>query len=287
MSTIHFLHQPDLDNFILVYTMGKVGSAAIARSLEAAGIFCRHLQWLRPETQAFIGKVGQVKPNLIFNALNRLNWARAHCALRNREYAEIIKVITAVRSPIEQILSLCFQSYELYKWQLKKSNRPVNAESFVETILEGVQYFLARPDRKLSELTDELSIGNLYLIHFCWTVHNYLTWFDQELLPFFQSPIIGGQMTGGYQLAGNVMIVKFEEFGSGGEQAIAAYAQRPEFKLLRVNVGADKAHGDLYSEVLQTIKFPRDFVDHLCDSKYVRHFYSEGERRAQKSRWIG
>lgn len=57
MLSGNYLFRPDLDNFVLVYTMGKVGSTAIARSLGQVGIYYRHLQWLRPETQTFIDKV--------------------------------------------------------------------------------------------------------------------------------------------------------------------------------------------------------------------------------------
>jgi hypothetical protein len=53
MLAAEYLHRPDLDNFVLVYTMGKVGSTALARSLHATNIYSRHLQWLRPETQGF------------------------------------------------------------------------------------------------------------------------------------------------------------------------------------------------------------------------------------------
>ena len=100
----YFYHQRDLDNFVLVYTMGKVGSTALVRSLVAVSIVCAHLQWMSPETQAFIEKLGEHEPNSISNARNALNRARAYYTFRNREYAEIVKVITAVRAPIEQIL---------------------------------------------------------------------------------------------------------------------------------------------------------------------------------------
>ncbi len=75
----------------------------------------------------------------------------------------------------------------------------------------------------------------------------------------FPSPILGGQVTNGYQMARNVMILKFEELTKGGERAIAAYAQRPQFKMLKDNVGEDKAYGEIYREVKEDIRFPRAF----------------------------
>ena len=285
MSQSTFFHGPDLDNFVLVYTMGKVGSTAIVRSLQAAGAFCRHLQWLRPETQEFMDRIQilQGKPNSIDGALNRLNQQRAYRALRDGDYARLVKVITAVRTPIELILSHYFHS--LGATEVEESNGRIEAGAIIQDILDGVEHFMKRPDRTVSDLTNELSRENYRIIFFCWIVYNYLTWFDLELLPFFGTPIVEGHLTDGYQLAGNVMIVKFEELGCNGERAIAAYSQKPNFKLLRENVGANKEYGQSYSECLRTIRFPRDFVEYLCGAKYVRHFYSEGERQAQKSRW--
>ena len=283
----YFYHRNDLDNFILVYTMGKVASTALVRSLEAVGVVCRHLQWMRPETEAFIEKFDQDEPNSIFRALNAFNRARAYCAFRNREYAGLVKVITAIRAPIELILSHTLFGFDVIEWYGGVSGKPVNSQSVIEYILEGVQFYLARPNWTLADLTEKISPNNRHLISFHWAVYNYMTWFDRELLPFFPCSILAGQMTNGYQIAKNVMILKFEELGTNGEQTLAAYAQRPQFKMLKDNVGGDKVYGEIYREVLQTIKFPRAFVDHLCDSKYVRHFYSEDERQAQKQRWIG
>lgn len=264
--------------------MGKVGSTAISRSLDSVGIVSRHLQWVTPETQAFMDKVLQVNPNSIPGALNRLNQMRAYNALRDPEYASIIKVVTAIRAPIELILSHYFHSLEEYYRHIDFGT-PIEPGAIIENILKGARHFLKRSNRSISDLTNEFSIETRNLVLFCWTVFNYLHWFDLELLPFFPIPILGGRVTDGYQIGGNVMILRFEDLNMHGEKAIAAYSQRPHFKLLRDNVGADKNYGALYGEVLRTIKFPPAFVDYLCDSKYVRHFYSEKERSAQKERW--
>jgi hypothetical protein len=286
LSHLHdnLFHRPDIDNFALVYTMGKVGSTSVVRSLEAVGIFARHLQWLRPETKAFCDH--WVKPNSIPNAITALNHARAYRALSNPEYAKTVKVITAIRAPIEQILSHYFHALEVGVWAWTTPGKVISAEMVAENVLRGVSHFMSLPHRTLSDLTDECSTGSPDLVMFCWMVYNYLTWFDEELKLFFPIPILDGVMTDGYQIAGNVLIVKFEELTSKGDRAIAAFAQRPQFKLLKENVGTEKPHGKLYNEVLSTIKFPKGFVDFLCDSKYTSHFYSLDERQVQKDRWI-
>ena len=121
---------------------------------------------------------------------------------------------------------------------------------------------------------------------FCWLVHNYVHWFDEEFGPFFQTDILAGKAGQGFQIAGNALILKFEELSTHGERAIAAYSQRPRFKLIRDNVAARKNYGDLYREIIGTLKFPAPFLDHLCNGPYVRHFYSDEEREAIRKKWI-
>jgi hypothetical protein len=81
------------------------------------------------------------------------------------------------------------------------------------------------------------------------------------------------------------LILRFEDFATAAEPIVAAYVQRPQFKLLRENVGADKDYGKLYREVADTIRLPNEFVSRLCDCKYVRHFYSDEERRLMRQKW--
>jgi len=286
MSFPNFFHRSDIDNFILVYTMAKVGSTALVRSLEAVNIFSRHLQWATRETQAFMDRAEAVtdpNPYRLINQVNRINTIRAYRALRDPDYASMIKVITVVRSPVEQILSHYFHS-GVYEKPFKKEGIEINPRNVRARLLEQVEDYLAKPNRSLADLTRELSAASLERIWFSWFVHNHLRWFDEEFRAFFPADILAGTTSEGYQVADNALILRFEELAQL-EHVIGAYAERPQFKLLRDNVGADKAYGDLYREVTATIRFPARFVDHLCDSKYVRHFYSEQERSAMRQKW--
>jgi hypothetical protein len=290
MPSPFFLHRPDLNNFILIYTMGKVASTPLMRSLMAVDIFCRHLHWASVDTQAFFERLEQVTPtgrsHWSFYLENRLNMARGHSALRDAEYASLIKVITAIRAPIEQILSHYFQAFPIFESALQQKNLEVNAANVRDGIRQGVEHYMVNPARTIAELTRDLAEHNCDRIMFCWLVHNYLRWFDEEFRPFFQTDILAGRTSEGFQIAGNALILKFEDLSTHGERAVAAYARRPRFKLLRVNEGAEKSYGDLYREVAGTMKFPAEFVDHLCGSAYVRHFYGDEERRAMRKKWI-
>jgi hypothetical protein len=286
MIGAEFLHRPDLDNFVLVYTMGKVGSTALARSLDATNVFNRHVQWLKPETQQFLDTLWVSDAHDLELFLNRLNVERCRHALKDREYASLIKVITGFRAPVELILSHYFHSFGFFESNLKRQGLEVTAATVRANILDCVASYMGHPALGLAALADRLSQDNCDCIHFHWIVLNYMNWIDFELRPFFPAEISRGFGTRGYVLADNVLILKFEELATKGEAAVRAFVQRPHFKLARANVGADKAGGEIYREVLDTIKFPREFVEHLCDAKYVRLFYSPEERAAMKARWV-
>jgi hypothetical protein len=212
---------------------------------------------------------------------------RSYRALRDTEYASLIKVITVVRSPIEQILSHYFHAIRVFERRLRKHDKQPTAANFCENILENVEYYMSNPDWSMAGLIDEIREGNASPILFSWIVYNNLTWFARELEPFFPAQLLDGKMTDGYQLSGNVLLLKYEDLQNQGQNAIAAYAQRPDFRLLRDNVGADRYLGDVYRDVACTIKFPEAFVDRLCSSKYISHFYSEIERGHMREKWIG
>jgi Putative capsular polysaccharide synthesis protein len=291
MSSSFFLHRPDVENFVLVYTMGKVASMPLMRSLDAVGIYCRHLHWATADTQAFFERLEQVTPtgrsHWNFYVQNRLNMRQGRSALQDAEYASLIKVVTAIRAPIEQILSHYFQALPLFDSALTMKGLEVDAANIRDNVAAGVGHYMANPRRTIADLTRELDENNYDRIMFCWLVHNYLHWFDEEFRSFFHVDILGGQPNNGFQVASNALILKFEELPGHGAAAVAAYAQRPRFKLLRTNTGAQKTYGGLYRDVASTVKFAAGFVDHLCGSAYVRHFYSDEERREMCGRWIG
>jgi Putative capsular polysaccharide synthesis protein len=283
-----YFHRPDIDNFVLVFTMGKVGSTALVRSLEAVNLFTRQLQWATPETQTFMDRSESIKPgtreNRLLNLQTRINTRRACLALRDPDYASMLKVIAVIRNPIEQVLSHYFHA-AIYEKEFELLGIEVTPGNVRAALVEAAEWYMIEPKRTLADLTARLDCDSPELTRFAWLVHNYLYWFDQEFRVFFPEKIIGGQMEDGYQIVGNALILRFEQIATVGERVVATYVQRPHFKMLRDNVGADKSYGELYREVLAMVRFPRAFVDHLCDAPYVRHFYSQAERQAMRDRW--
>lgn len=291
MPPSFFLHRPDLDDFILIYTMGKVGSMSLLRSLQNVNVYCRHLHWTSAGTEAFFDRLERVSPtgatHWNYFVQNRLNIRRLRAVLQDAEYASVIKVVTAIRAPLDQVLSHYFQALPVWEAALRSKKLDVNAANLGALLADSVAFHMAKPDRTLAELTNELDAGNSEHVMFCWLVHNYEHWFEEQFLPFFKVDILGGRMRDGFQIAGNALILKFEELSGRCERVLAAYAQRPRFKLIRENVGLQKSYGELYREIADTVRFPAAFVDRLCNGPYVRHFYSSEECQAMRHRWIG
>jgi hypothetical protein len=215
-----------------------------------------------------------------------MNVERCRFALQDRNYASLIKVITSFRAPVEQILSFYFHTIAFFQRQLRQRGQEVTAATVRANILAGVDFYMRNRTLGIAELTERICEANHDRIQFHWFVLNCRDWLDFELRPFFPAEIPEGFGTKGYVLAGNVLILKFEELATRGEEAVRAYAQRPQFKLMRANVGAEKAGGEVYREVLDTLKFPSEFVDHLHDARYVRLLYTAEERSAMKARWV-
>src|SRR5262249_34003365 len=189
----------------------------------------------------------------------------------DRDYAASIKLITAIRAPVEQILSHYFQGAPTWvsSW-LGKPIAELTASELRNDIVRGVDFYLEAPERTQIELASSATKDNHGYVKFAWLVRNYLAWFDEELCSVVPAQILAGRHQDGWQIADNVLVLKFERLADT-EAVIGTYVQRPQFKLLRENVGADKDYGRLYREVSEALRLPRRVVASLCESKYVRH----------------
>ena len=49
--------------------------------------------------------------------------------------------------------------------------------------------------------------------------------------------------------------------------------------VIKRNLASAKDYGPAYEEVKRRLRMPIDFVTNHCNSKMMRHFYSESERR--------
>lgn len=82
-----------------------------------------------------------------------------------------------------------------------------------------------------------------------------------------------------------LLIIKLEVDDSVKEKAIMEFLCIEDFKLTRSNLDQDKNYAKTYREFLEAIELPETYVEIMCSSEYVRHFYSDTEIEAIRSKW--
>lgn len=241
---------------IIVYQMGKVGSSAVRESLKNQGfssVFHAHLmnpthiQRVRQEYLAHSARApNEWKGRMLYNSIVR-GGKRA-------------KFISLVREPLGRNISAFFQNFKRFT---------------------GTEYDQA------SFMIDELA--DIFIKGYEHTVP--LTWFDWEVKPVlgidvYQHPFPQdkGWLTikkGSFEL----LILKLEIDDSRKERALADFLGVSEFRLVRANVAREKKYAKTYQDFLRSIKLPESYVEIMCNSEYIRHFYSEAEIEAIRARW--
>lgn len=270
---------------ILIYQMGKVGSSSIRNSL----FRCRAMQTglVLMSHEFYPARHRQVSDLAVDpgdsrdaereiaharQAYKRLS-VRQRIGLRFREklYSEMIynnvvrkrkpaKIITLVREPIGNNVSMFFQTFDEYV-DSGRGLADYEIDELVAVFLD--RYVHSRPLIWLdAELRTTLGI-------------------DVYAAPF---PIERGHVTirgGPFEL----LVLKCELSDSEKESAIAGFVGIDDLKLIRSNVTKNKDHGRQYEEFRRRIKLPDSYLDYVYGSKYARFFYSDAERAKFRAHW--
>jgi hypothetical protein len=275
-------HEP-----ILVYQMGKVGSSSIRNSLfrcadpRTSLVLMSHEFFpvrhrdpnridIEPEYRRHV--MQEIEHDK--RVFERLSW-RERLSLRFREkfYSGRIynayvrpggplRVITLVREPVANNISMFFQLFEQYTGTtVEQSTQDIN--TFIQIFLD--RYMHTRP----------------------------LTWFDAELkttlgIDVYRQPFPVDQ---GYDIVsdGNiaVLVLKCELDDSTKAKAIADFLGLDRFELVRSNVASNKTYAEQYTAFKQRIRVPEPLLDEMYESKFARFFYSDDERGRFRAHWSG
>lgn len=271
---------------ILIYQMGRGGSSSLRNSLmrcqapQTTLIFHFHdfipirkmdpdalpiEEAYRPAMREEIQHARRVYAG--FPRQQKVNWFFRENFYAASLYRNVIrrhrraKIITLVREPIGTNISMYFQVLSRYT---------------------GFAY-------------QESQFTTLQLIDIFRSKYNFtrpLTWFDVEMKPaigidVYQYPFSPQE---GYSIiqAGNLelLILKAETPDSLKERVIAEFVGLDRFELLRSNVSDKKKYARQYLEFKNTIRFPASFVDGMYSSRFAKHFYSETELAALRTKWL-
>ena len=65
---------------------------------------------------------------------------------------------------------------------------------------------------------------------------------------------------------------------------IKRYVQLDKLRIIPTNTGGEHGSADVY-ENIKTRKFPKEFLDYLYSSDFVKHLYSETEIQSFYKKW--
>jgi hypothetical protein len=259
---------------ILVYQMGKVGSSAIRNTLLLRGLHpVLHLHTFSPLREKHPEEVdvpSALREPLVreiehardvFSKLG--GWAKLQLTLHERlnerrlrrrllRPGNPLKIITSVREPIAANVSMFFQ---LLPWYI------------------GGRY---APDRVSTD-------GLIRLFFERYSCYRPLIWFDEEMkyetgVDIYQHAFPRDRGSLAFRDGSvEVLVLKTETDDAVKEEALSEFLGIEDVRLVKSNVGAQKAYAQQYSEFKERIRFSEDFFRTMYESRYARHFYDDAE----------
>ena len=251
---------------VLVYQMGKVGSASVMRELEAEGRPAFHVHTLAPDEVARAGALhrrayGRCRVNYTWY-IGRALSQRIHAARLDRRFP----VITLVRDPIAREVSGVFEVPELYGKNLVDAQGRFD----VERVLERLRV----------RFCDENGCDYTF------------RWFDRELRTVLGVDVLGSPFPRerGYTVLegarASVLVLRTEDLdrtlGPGLHELLGIERRGA---VVRTNVRDESASADAYRDVLRRLRLPREVVLRIYAHPFVRHFYPDSMIEAFQRRW--
>jgi hypothetical protein len=251
----------ELNDPVLVYQMGKVGSRAVFEALAALPVrppalyHFHELCGLDALEHALV-QLGDAPPRA-------LEFVREAQAVRARFVAGDPlhwKVITLVRDPVARNLSSFF--YDITRYVPDFYERTPSSVELLEA-------FLTRPDHDTP-----------------------LAWFEQQAEPLLSLDVYAAPFPReqGYALLRSERVawltLRAEDLAMRIAPAMHALLGIPDFACAKTNAGMDKPYAAAYQRFLSEAQLPAEYLDHVYGSRLARHFYDAGERERMRRRWI-
>lgn len=244
---------------VIVYQMGKVGSMAVVRGLQASGVRpVFHAHRLHPS------RIRDVHEDIAAKNLTAAMERRHERDKALQLYREVIarqrpaSFITLVREPIGRNVSAFFQNLDVYFPEgIPADNMQALRAGFLERYPHNVPLTWFE-----EELATTLSI-DVYAEPFPW---------EKGALRITREPF-------------DLLLLKSELPDTQKTRHIADFLGLDTFTLERENVGAVKGYGALYQQFKASLALPASYVDRMAGARYTRHFYNENEIHAMITRW--
>lgn len=239
------------NEIILVYSIGKVGSATIYNSIKNSNLIdipIFHVHSLLPE------RINEQK--IYYKSSNRKSipfHLIQSSALTEflKDYSGKIYIITLIREPISRELSSLYQ----------------DSFNFTKSINISKSLMPQVIDSKLNELVNELP---------------EIEWFDRELKQVFNIDIFENNFDpkiGYFNLLKsnlNFTLIRLEDLNANFDQIskLIFNLQKP-IKLLTKNTSNKKFYHESYAEIKSEILLPTKKIEKIINTNYIQKFYPD------------
>jgi len=247
---------------ILVYSVERSGSVSLLHSLQSQGLFALGAHYLSLE------KLAQHRSGSAI-------WASKHI-IRKQKPA---KIITMVRSPIENMLSTFAREYygqqtaEQAKVECPSSPDKLS-EEFYQTYLRSDKYW---HPLQWFETEFQVALG-IDVYQHAFDKHRRFARFREKS---FEVLILGTELEDSQKsrLVADFVGVSQLEI-SNAAKASQTSASNKQHQLPPGKPGSQTAYAKQYQQLKQHVEIPETYLDSIVDSRYARHFFSEEEREA-------
>jgi len=189
------------------------------------------------------------------------------------------KIVTLVREPISRNLSAFFQF--LKTKSLARSHKKIYRAKSMHHNFE----MEINPD-------EPHDINRLAELFFQKLNHQYpLRYFDSELKAVFGIDVFESDFPKrkGYKIyeeeQADVLLIKLEYLRETVQSAFKEFLNIDQFDLINTNISHNKDYAPVYKKFVSSVSIPTEYIKEMYDSKYMRHFYSQGEINRFAAKW--
>jgi len=271
------------DNPIVVYSMRKVGSTTITKTLRNAGntVYKQHCidKSLNAEFSHALSRAGLAQQHWVNDGRifrKRLEkWRNTRGGDKSKGR---LKVFSFVKDPLAVALS----DYFMHVNELFPAIRSTN---HLDNVADLVQHFRSL----ICSILDESHVDPVsdYL---CLLLNMPAYWFERELRSTLDIDVLKAPFDTdkGYTIYrgtdADLALIRTDCLSRVGEEAIGALLGEPA-TLQVANVAMKKRNGDEYEELVSTLRLPSSVLDEFYGQAWLGHCFLQPEIAAFKQKW--
>ena len=254
---------------IIVYQMGKVGSASVQHSLLGAyrslgiDIPVHHIHNLHKIDEMY-EKISKKHPDWA-DTLKGLELGIKLKKEMDESPEKKFNLVSLVRDPIER-----------------------NISSFFHAINQLI------PDWKNRFLEGSGTIEELQDIFLTEFQGHYASevWFDNQMKPVFNIDVYASSFPKkiGYKIYdedyqhAKLLLIRLEDLNRVAKEAFGEYLGLENFEIINANIGQNKEYAPLYRSFKKT-PLPKTYIEERLNSKFSKHFYLDDEINQFIEKW--